>query len=222
MTEIKIDKLIRSKRRTIALIVSNDAALIVRAPMRTTLEFIKDLVSKKRSWINKKMKQVLKNGGPIKSRVFSDGEEFFYLGETYKLKIQDCGTVTLTDRLYFPEKYLNDSRVKMIQWYKGKALETITARANFYSEITGWEFSSISITSAEKRLGSCGSGGSLNFSWKLIMAPVNMIDYVVVHELAHISEKNHAKRFWNKVKAVMPDYERREKWFKENRRIMTL
>lgn len=222
MTEIKIDKLIRSKRRTIALIVSNDAALIVRAPMRTTLGFIRNLIFKKRSWINKKKKQVLENGGLVKSRKFTDGEEFLYLGETYKLKIQDCGEVTLTDRLYFPEKYLNDSRAKMIQWYKKKALETITERADLYRKITGWEFSSISVTRAEKRWGSCGPGGSINFSWKLIMAPVNMIDYVVVHELAHISEKNHANRFWNKVKAVIPDYEQREKWFRDNRRILSL
>ncbi|MDD5773294.1 MAG: SprT family zinc-dependent metalloprotease [bacterium] len=222
MTEIKIDKLIRSKRRTIALIISNDAALIVRAPMRTTMEFIRDLVFKKRSWIDKKKKQVLENGGLVKKREFTDGEEFLYLGETYKLKIQDCGAVTLTDYLYFPDKYLSDSRAKMIQWYRGKALEIITERANFYSRITGWKFSSISITRAEKRWGSCGPCGSINFSWKLIMAPVNMIDYVVVHELAHLVEKNHKDRFWSKVKAVMPDYEQREKWFKDNRRILSL
>ncbi|MBU4350942.1 M48 family metallopeptidase [Patescibacteria group bacterium] len=215
--EIKIDKLIRSKRKTIALLVSVDAMLVVRAPMTTSLEYIKDLVFKKRFWINEKKKQVLKNGDPTKNKEFVNGEEFLYLGETYRLKIENCEAVRLTDYLYFPEKYLNDGRAKMIEWYKQKALEKITERADWYSQIIGWKFKSISITKAEKQWGSCGPNGSINFSWKLMMAPLNVIDYVVVHELTHISEKNHSAKFWNKVKTILPDYESRQRWLKDNR-----
>jgi predicted metal-dependent hydrolase len=217
MNEIKIDKIIRSKRKTIALVVSADATLVVRAPMIATLEYIKNLVFKERFWINEKKKQVLKNGGPAKNKEFMNGEGFLYLGEIYKLKIENCEAVKLSDYLYFPQKYLNNAPVKMIGWYKQKALEKITERVHRYSQITGWKFSSISVTRAEKRLGSCGPGGSVNFSWKLIMAPVDMIDYVVVHELAHITEKNHSVSFWNKVKTVLPDYKSRQRWLKDNR-----
>ncbi len=222
MNEIKIDKIIRSKRKTIALVVSADATVVVRAPMTATLEYIKNLVFKKRLWINEKKKQVLENGGPVKSKEFVNGERFFYLGETYKLKIENCKTVKLTDCLCFPEKYLNDGRAKMIEWYKQKALEKIVERVNWYSQNTGWKFKSISITNAERRWGSCGPSGSINFSWKLIMAPLNVIDYVVVHEMAHIIEKNHSVRFWNKVKTVLPDYKQRRKWFKENEKNLGL
>ncbi|MBU4298965.1 M48 family metallopeptidase [Patescibacteria group bacterium] len=216
MNEIKIDKIIRSKRKTIALVVSDDATFVVRAPMLATLEHIKNLVFKKRFWINKKKKQVLKNGGPAKNKEFVNGEGFLYLGETYKLKIENCETVKLSDYLYFPQKCLNNAPVKMMGWYKQKALEKITERANWYSQIIGWKFKSISITNAERRWGSCGPSGSINFSWKLIMAPLNVIDYVVAHELTHIAEKNHSARFWNKVKTVLPDYKSRQRWLKDN------
>ena len=80
-SEIKIDKIIRSKRKSIALVITLDAALIIRAPMRTTLAYINNLVFQKRFWIDRKKKQVLKRGAPVKSKEFIDGEEFLYLGK---------------------------------------------------------------------------------------------------------------------------------------------
>jgi predicted metal-dependent hydrolase len=216
MEEVKIDKIIRTRRRTIALIVSADATVIVRAPMRVSSEYIEKLVFQKRVWIAKRKKQVLENGGLVKAKNFVDGEDFLYLGEVYKLKINSCHNIELADYLYFPEEYSGDSRAKMIEWYKQKAKEKIIERVNFYSDISGWKYKSISITNAKKRWGSCGPTGSLNFSWRLIMAPLDVIDYVVVHELAHIPEKNHSSRFWDKVRVVLPGYKNRKKWLREN------
>lgn len=216
MKEIKIDKIVRSKRRSIALIVSSDATLVVRAPFRINLEYIKKLVFEKRDWIKKRKEQILKNGGPAKSKEFVDGENFLYLGENYELKIAKCKAIDLKNQLYFPEKFLGKARDKMIQWYKKEAREIITERAKIYSQISGWKFQSIFITSANTRWGSCNPKNSLNFPWKLIMAPLNIVDYVVVHELAHIPEKNHSQRFWKKVESILPDYKTRRKWLKEN------
>lgn len=216
MDEIKIDRIIRSKRRSIALVVSFDATLVVRAPLRISLEYIKNLISEKRSWIEKRRWQILKNGGPAKSKEFVDGESFLYLGENYELKIARCKSIDLKNQLYFPEKYLKKAREKMIKWYKKEAREIITERAKLYGKISGWNFQSISITSANTRWGSCSPNGSINFPWKLIMAPLYIVDYVVVHELAHIPEKNHSKRFWKKVEIILPDYKTRRKWLKEN------
>lgn len=189
-------KIIRSKRRTVALLISPDATLTVRAPFVTTLEYIRKLVFEKRSWINKKQMQILKNGIPPPSKKFVGSEDFFYLGKLYKLNFE--------------------SRAGTIEWYRRQALPKITERARWYSQKTGWEFKSISITKAEKRWGSCSPSGSINFSWKLIMAPPEVVDYVVVHELAHIPERNHSAGFWNKVKSVLPDYKERRKWLREN------
>lgn len=216
-TQIKIDKIIRSKRKSIALVVGLDARLVVRAPMRISLEYIEDLVGRKSSWINKKRNWVLKNGGPAKTKKFVDGEDFLYLGENYKLKIEPRENIELVGNLHFPEKYAISGRVKIIDWYRHEAKEIISARAKLYSRQTGWKFRSLSITGAETRWGSCGANGSLNFTWKLIMAPLEVVDYVVVHELAHLVERNHSSKFWDKVKMVLPDYKSRRKWLSENR-----
>jgi len=238
MSEIKIDRIVRSGRKSIALVVSADASLIVRAPIRTSLGYIKDLVRRKRLWIDKKQKWILKHGGPVKAKEFIDGEEFLYLGANYKLKIYFGDNIKLDGFLYWPARYLNNNlsksdfglplksdfgrspdfcRLKMIAWYKQEAKETITERANLYSRLTGWKFKSISIRSAETRWGSCGAKGSINFSWKLVMAPLEVIDYVVVHELAHLVVRNHSARFWDKVRTVFPDYKIRRKWLNDNR-----
>jgi hypothetical protein len=219
---IKIDKIIRSRRKTITLSVSPDATLTVRAPLWLSLAYIKSLVFKKRFWIDKKKKQVLRRGGMVKNKEFVEGEEFFYLGERYKLRICDSGEIKLLGNLYFPVKYLCDARAKMIQWYKDRAREIILERAGFYSKITGWKFKSISVNGAERRWGSCGANGRINFSFRLAMAPPEVIDYVVTHELAHIPEKNHSARFWAKVGTVLPDYKARRKWLRENERNLKI
>ena len=216
-TEIKIDKIIRSRRRSIALVVCPDATLVVRAPMKISLGYIQDLVFRKRLWINKKKRQALKHGPPARAKEFINGEEFLYLGERYKLKIGAVKKIEIGDYLFFPEKYSSKARVKMTEWYKQKARDEITERAIILSRFTGWDFKSISITSAQTRWGSCGAKGSINFTWKLIMAPFSVIDYVVVHELAHTVERNHSARFWDKVAVVLPDYKIRQKWLRNNR-----
>lgn len=222
MSGIIIDKIVRSKRRTIALTVSVDAALIVRAPLAVSVGYINNLVFEKRAWIIAKKKQALARGALIVRKAFTDGEMFLYRGERYAFKIEKCEAITLEDHLYFPEKHLPRARAKMIAWYKQKAQEIITERVKYYSEITGWRFTSLSITGAQKRWGSCGPQGALHFSWRLVMAPPAIIDYVVVHELAHIPERNHSPRFWNKVGRVLPDYKERRKWLKEHGAQCTL
>ncbi len=222
MEEIKIDKIIRSRRKTIALVVSENAALIVRAPMAVTLEYIQNLVFKKRLWINKKQQWVLRQGRFIRNKEFVDGEEFLYFGQLYKLKIWTGENIVLTDVLNFPTKYLKAAKPRMMMWYKHKALEIIRQRVLFYSQLTGWKFRSIKVTGAVKRWGSCGPMGSINFSWRLAMAPLAVIDYVVLHELTHVVEKNHAAKFWQQVKKFMPDYKIRQKWLKENGKFLNL
>lgn len=214
---IKIDKIIRSRRKTLALIVSPDAVLTVRAPHWISLDYIKSFVFEKRFWINKKQQQILARG-VVKKKEFAPGEEFFYLGEKYKLRIRDCGEIRLADDLYFPVKFLRVARAMMASWYKRKTREIILERAGFYSKMTGWKFKSISVNGAERRWGSCGANGRINFSYRLAMAPPGIIDYVVVHELAHIPEKNHSARFWAKVGMVLPDYKIRRKWLRDNER----
>jgi hypothetical protein len=92
----------------------------------------------------------------------------------------------------------------------------------WFSIKTGHIPTSIRITDARQRWGSCTHKGGLNFSWRLIQAPPKIVDYVVVHELVHISQPDHSKKFWNKVREILPDYERRRKWLRENERLLKI
>jgi predicted metal-dependent hydrolase len=85
-----------------------------------------------------------------------------------------------------------------------------------YASQYGFQYKKIGITSAQTRWGSCSANGSLNFSWRLILAPMEAVDYVVVHELVHTVHHNHSRRFWQKVGKIMPDYKERRKWLRKN------
>ncbi len=223
MEKIKIDKIVRSNRKTVALIVTQDATLVVRAPVFTPMEHIERLVSKKSSWIRQKIAEVIERPKPL-AKEFVGGEGFLYLGKLYKLHIVDDASliIELKDRLYISKNSLPQARQVIVQWYKKEALKIIRERCAWYAKIIGYKPASVKITNAQKRWGSCGPKGRLNFSWRLIMAPVEVIDYLVVHELVHIGQPDHSKLFWAKVKSILPDYQMREKWLKQNGRLLTL
>ena len=120
------------------------------------------------------------------------------------------------------KNYLPSARFAFINWYKNAAREKIRQRLDWYSEASGLKYNRVNITSAMRRWGSCSGKAYLSFSWRLIMAPLKVIDYVVVHELAHIEVKNHSKNFWSKVRTIMPDYEHAKSWLRHNEFLLNL
>lgn len=111
-----------------------------------------------------------------------------------------------------------DSRLEpeKIEHYKKLARETIPARVAEFATEYGFIYNSIKITSAMTRWGSCTSKKNLNFTYRLVLAPEFVRDYVIVHELCHLRQMNHSKKFWNEVAGIMPEYKIAEKWLKEN------
>ena len=224
MKEIKIDKIIRSKRKTLALEVAHDATLIVRAPERTPIDFIEKFIFKKRFWIQEKQRIAREKYQKIVLKEFVNGEGFLYLGDFYRLFIVDHSKIPLffNNEFQLSKNYLPNARQVFIDWYKKEAYRKIKERLNWYSKLTGLKYNEFKITNARKRWGSCNTKGNLYFSWRLIMAPLNIIDYVVVHELAHLAEKNHSKSFWNKVKIIFPQYRESRQWLKENEHLLVI
>jgi len=216
--KIKIDKLIRMKRKTIALQITDDAALIVKAPFRVSEQIIKEVVAKHVTWIEKRRKEVLSRETKFVKKEFVNGEKIFYMGQYYELTIIDEQNEPLifNQGFFLSKNYLSTAREVFIDWYKKRALEKIPERVECYTKKRNFTYSKITITNAEKRWGSCSSKGNLNFSWRLIMAPLFVVDYVVVHELTHLKVRNHSKSFWDEVKILMPDYKRRQEWLKNN------
>ncbi len=227
---IKIDQLIRSKRKSISLEISQDAKLIVRAPRFASLHFINDLINEKSNWILKKLHLAKKKKSQLKERKFVEGEKFLLMGKEFDLEVcknqkkalffKECFKITYR----FTEKFTDlETRKKIFEdWYKKEARKRITESVDIYSNISGLKYNKIRINSAKTRWGSCSHDNNLNFSWRLIMAPVGVIDYVVVHELAHIAEKNHSKKFWQKVESIFPDYKKYKKWLKDHGHLLKL
>jgi predicted metal-dependent hydrolase len=221
--EIENYRIITSKRKTISLEIGKEGNLLIRAPLRVTKKYIKKLVEKEKEWIAEKLQKVKERKKACKKKEFLDGEEFLYLGESHKLKI-----VTGKKNLEFKDEFLlskdsiDKAREIFIDFYREKAREKITERAIYYSSLTGFTYNKIRITGAQKRWGSCSHKGNLNFTWRLIMAPQKIIDYVVIHELVHIKIKNHSGKFWNKVKDICSDYKIYRKWLKEKGDLLNI
>jgi len=214
-----IKTIIRSNRRTLALQIAPDASLIVRAPERVSEKTILTFVQKKLKWILHHQKLARESYRPSVKREFVDGEGFLYLGDWHKLFIiQDVTQpLVLNEKKFFlPESFLPDAKKLFEQWYRKKACEVFNDRLRLYAETAGLSFKRITITGARKRWGSCGPKGTLNFSWRLIMAPMMVVDYVIAHELAHLEVRNHSRKFWEKVRLLFPNYQQAETWLKAN------
>ncbi len=117
-------------------------------------------------------------------------------------------------------KYLKPLSDYDILKLKDKAKEIIPIKVDYYAKIMGISYNKISIKCQKTRWGSCSSKRNLNFNCLLMLTPDNVIDYIIVHELCHLKEMNHSKRFWNEVKTVLPNYEESHKWLKENGNII--
>lgn len=221
MPEIAYE-LIRSRRKTISITITHEAAVVVRAPLRTSKSEISGFVEQKHSWILEKQQLVLKRAELHKPRELANGEEFMYLGMRLMLAISDKvkKVEALGETLAFPRVRLANAETCLKRWYAAEAARVMAERADYWGKRTGIKAASVGITGARRRWGSCSAGGRLHFTWRLVMAPVEVIDYVVVHELAHMEHPNHSRAFWNRVGEIMPDYKVKEKWLRDNSALL--
>ncbi len=220
-----IHKIIRSRRRTVGLQVTPDAQLVVRVPAWMSLGAIHEVVREKMPWILAKQRFAREHFHPRSSRTFSSGEKYLYFGEPYELSVVPGGHGVLAfekDRFLIPEGCLPLAKWLFRDWYQDRAAEFFKDRVSHYAGILGVGYSGIRISNARQRWGSCSARGGLSFSWRLVMAPREVADYVVVHEVVHLIELNHSKRFWEKVGALAPEYRRVKKWLEMHQRTLDI
>jgi predicted metal-dependent hydrolase len=202
----------RKRRKTLSLQISRAAEIVVSAPYFTPVHEINRFVQEKQKWIDKAIQKQTRARLLNKEKEYISGEIFYYLGEGFPLEVlfeqnEKAGLIFWNKRFYLnaPE----DKEIRrhfFLLWYKKKACEYISARVDFYCRKLKLTARSTRITSARKRWGSCSEDNNLAFSFRLIMAPPEVIDYVIVHEIMHIKEKSHASRFWKLIEEVMPEY----------------
>ena len=213
---ITVDRIIRSKRRTVALIVEQDGSITVRAPMRMSENVIGEFVEKHVQWIEKK-KAELRVVAPVQLKKYQSGETLLYLGKEYSLEVVvgQRQQLILEDRFKIAETALKNAKLVFQNWYRQQAKQWITERVKHLAEHHQFHYEKIKITSARTRWGSCSAKNTLSFSWRLILTSPDVIDYVIIHELAHTVHHNHSKRFWNLVGKLMPDYKKLRKRLKD-------
>lgn len=220
---IQIDKLIRAKRRSIALIVERDGSLTVRAPKRAAMRDIEGFIREKADWILRS-REKMKNAVPVAKKQYTDGEKFLFLGNEYELRIvkPQRPALKFDGAFTLGETAQKRGEAAFIRWYREQALQIMTERVNHYSTLHGFAPRQVKVNSAKTRWGSCTSTGTVNFTWRLVMAPLEVIDYVVLHELAHLKIKNHSPRFWKLVESLCPEFKRHRKWLREHGERLSL
>lgn len=220
-------RVIRSRRKTIGIIIDPEKGVVVRVPERLTDKQIKEFVKKKSSWIIKKQEELKKVKCLPKAREFVSGEKLTYLGELYEIEViqgEDNKSVEITLKdgkfqIRVSSSLKGDNRREtiireLVQWYKKQARIKYKERVELYRNIMNVTYNKIYIRDQKTRWGSCSSKGNLNFNWRLIMAPLSIMDYIVVHELVHLVHPNHSKDFWKLVKKIVPDYKEKKEWLK--------
>jgi predicted metal-dependent hydrolase len=221
--QIEINKLVRARRRTIALIVERDGSLTVRAPKRAALRDIEQFIHEKTGWILR-TRERLQAISEVPKKKFIDDETFLFLGNEYPLHLVSPQRPALKFNDQFTLGNTAQSRADALftRWYKEQALLIISERVHHLASLHGFQPKQVKISSAKTRWGSCTSTGNLNFTWRLVMAPLEIIDYVVVHELAHLRIHNHSSKFWNLVAALDPHYKAKRKWLRLNGEMLNL
>ncbi|MDZ4992483.1 DUF45 domain-containing protein [Clostridium perfringens] len=217
-------ELIRSKRRTMSIEVLAKGEVKVRAPMSIPKERILEYVKTKGKWIVEKQENAKIISSKKVKREFVDGESFMYLGEEYLLKIRynqflkGVSVNLIGENLVVDiAKYDREKIKKAIElWYREVGLKIIKERVDYYSKFYPLKSRSIKVKEQKRRWGSCTYYNDLLFNWRCIMAPIEVLDYIVVHEMTHMIHKNHSKNYWEAVAKVMPDYKEKNNWLKAN------
>jgi predicted metal-dependent hydrolase len=216
--------IIRSRRKTIAVEITKEGGILVRAPLKLARREVLAFVHQNRDWISRKLARARELQEERAPRQFGEGEVFPFMGEQHCLRYVAGGEYLRKENGEFLLGADLSSRAGDLfrTWYRARAREILEHRVAQFALQMGLTCRSVRITDAKGRWGSCNAAGGLNFAWRLVMAPRPVIDYVIVHELAHLVEMNHSRRFWARVGRILPDYAQRRKWLRENEHLLTL
>jgi predicted metal-dependent hydrolase len=204
--------------------VERDREIIVHAPQGISEEELRRAVDKKRQWILTKVRHPQK----YRSRLHPPGKEVVngesapYLGRDYRIEVLETpsGEIEFSHLFMVPPAHQRKRRAVLREWYIARANEKILARVERHARQMGVTFTAARIVDNRYRWGSCTVNDNINFNWRLIKAPVFVIDYVIVHELAHLIEANHTSRFWSIIRAHTPTMAKARAWLRENGQVL--
>ena len=211
---IQPDEIIRSRRKTLAISIDLFGRLIVRAPLTCSKERIFAFIEQKERWIIQKRAE--KKTAEVQLPTDDlNGYEFLLLGKNCKIILTNEDRIAFDKKAYVVYVPAKNAKERLIAWLRENSKRIFTTITEEKAKEMGVSFQSVDVSSAKGKWGSCSYDNKIRYAYRLIYAPIDMIEYVVVHELAHIRHKNHSLDFWLEVGKYIPDFKYRRKWLKQ-------
>ena len=215
------------RRKTVEVTVDPRQGVVVAAPERVPTGCLDSIVRQKARWILERQRRFQQANPAIAPREFVSGESVWYLGRHYRLKVlanpNRAKASLVSGWLRVPRHSTPATRdgsevvrASVIAWYHQRATTRLPERVARWCGKVGVAMPALVVADQQKRWGSCSSRGTVRLNWRIVQAPMRLVDYVVVHELAHLLHQGHGMDYWRALGKVMPDYERRRE---ELRRI---
>ena len=218
------DLITRSNRKTLSLSVLKDGQVVVKAPTRMSQESIERFVFEKQKWIREKLAILHQNQQKYDDVI--NLNKFLLYGNQYSLKISNVKKIETSSKdmcIYMPATVGDDKILsKLKNWYKKTAKSILEERLNYLSGLIKLTPKELKINDSKGRWGACNSKGTITLNYRVIMLDPYVIDYVIVHELCHLVEMNHSKRFWNLVSSFLPGLEQQKNKIKEYSFLLSL
>lgn len=211
-----------SNRKTLNISVERDRSIVVRAPHYLTAEKIDKIVQSKRQWIKEKLNHSQKYPLVSESKEFVSGETLMYLGKNYQLLIveEEFEGIEFDQRFKISKANQPKANELFKKWYLKQALIKIEPLATKYAKSLGVQYNQFKTSEMKYRWGSCTPANNIIFNWRIIKAPMYVLEYLVAHELVHLIENNHTPSFWNILSIQVPNYEKAKNWLKKNGQLL--
>lgn len=207
----------------------------VTAPEGIAEDILHQALHKKAPWILRKWYAFSEINEDVPDKEFVSGEKFAYLGRQYRLKVNRSENLAKPGLLYsqgkfiaaVPASFSSEETKEALQilfkdWYIKNGEKKLKERIELYSPKMLVTPSKAALKEQKMRWGTCTPAHAIYLNWRLVMAPMAILDYVLVHEMAHIKYPNHSADFWRFVASILPDYEQRKEWLRVNGPLLTL
>lgn len=222
-------------RETMSLSIDESLELTVIAPMSATVADVESVLGSRQEWILEKLYGLQEQEGPPYPKEYLSGEKLQYRGRQYPLEVVEADVpqpeLSFDDQTFMLRVHRFDAdadevsvrrkRQAIVDWFVKRAGEELPERAARYESRLGLDNASVEVGEIEGRWGEY-DGGTVRLNWRLILAPIRVQDYVIVHELAHSVHEEHTDSFWNTVGSLIPDYEERRDWLRLNGNKLTV
>lgn len=223
--EYELHKSSKAKRVNITI---KERRIRVAVPTGFTFEYAKNFLEDHKDWVLKHLQKQQTQSKNILPKKFVSGEKFLYRGRNYPLIIEEISgsefcalfkgsRIVATVPLNLSNKDQSLFVKELIEkWYIGQAEKLLPEQVDYYSKLLNLPYKKLKIKDQRSRWGSCSNKGNINLNWRIILAPNQVVAYVIIHELTHLRYMNHSKDFWKTVEYYLPDYKKWKKWLAEN------